>query len=95
MTPDALLGAAVVVILTLGGAIIHLVFRAGQLTTQLREIQKDLRDSREESARQANGVHRRFTEQDASLDATRTDLTAIRIELELNDYVRLRPKTQA
>jgi hypothetical protein len=41
------------------------------------------------------GLHRRFDELAASADGTRDDLQRIRIELELNPYVKLRERTKS
>ena len=62
---------------------------------RIDDVEKSIAALDKKLDEKSNGFHRRFTEQDASLDATRSDLTAIRIELELSDNVRLRPKTQA
>ena len=90
MNPEimgALIGAGVLVLLSLG----HALYTAGSLKEQLRGLQKTI-DEYKETFR---GLHRRLSDQDAALDGIRGDLTAIRTELELNPQVRLRPKTNA
>jgi hypothetical protein len=95
MSPDVLIGASVTLGLAGVGFLLRIAFTTGTSSKRLEDVEKAIAAFEKKFDEKSNGFHRRFTEQDASLDGIREDVTAMRIELELNPQVRLRPKTNA
>jgi hypothetical protein len=80
-----LIGSAVTLVIALG----TVLYTAGRFSGAL----ESLADKIQGFGKTFDGLHRRLTEQDAALDSIRSDLSAMRLELEMKGT--LREKTKA